>query len=643
MTTGFLASCQVCWSDLPVEVFRHLQQCGHCFCRPCLNQILSGPRAQRRCPSCRVPIRNEGDAQPIYIEIVSVKPLASVVAEGLGRMDDRAKVVSVQKAGKKLIQVVREAEAEAEAGDVERDVLEELLQAVKDFNVRVVPVFEKARQQEAEILELKKGVEEAKALQDQSDKVLRLQGEVTIIRGDNLQLRKDLKGARDQMDQANKLAAKETEEVKNARAERDQMDLKCQGEIRRLKGLLERNADDRNRERQKMDRVSQQRDELEQQVAALRQEIEKLQENNMHEDLQILETTPSLEFPLPLPTVHRPTTPRKVQFGTVAVRSKWAALRSYLHRTLSTPSPPNSFDELSIDAISLPAKDLPSLVSSDTDEIDEVVVDRSWAEEFEMDKSSVAETQASSRAHATRVWAILVRFYRPRFEDTAQESAYQKEVWSQAKRPSLWYVPASVFFLANCLVSALTIEEPIVLADKVFYYGISPLLSVPMIFMCAYNFPYDHPFVFQTFVLVSSWSWPFYEIFYAYSCGFYRRKHDLFTCGSKDFLSTFYYTSALQVVALFGVSLKRLPATIGAIAFLVLICVTIVTQQHTYVRNVINFIIFESVLLYMHNEKEQSARKLFMLRTQLKQQFEHTFKAQVNERQAADSKRRLTS
>jgi hypothetical protein len=46
--------------------------------------------------------------------------------------------------------------------------------------------------------------------------------------------------------------------------------------------------------------------------------------------------------------------------------------------------------------------------------------------------------------------------------------------------------------------------------------------------------------------------------------------HHFFTCGTKDFLATFYYTSALQAVALFGTALKRGPATVGAGAFLVL-------------------------------------------------------------------------
>ncbi|KAF7308969.1 hypothetical protein MKEN_01097600 [Mycena kentingensis (nom. inval.)] len=387
------------------------------------------------------------------------------------------------------------------------------------------------------------------------------------------------------------------------------------------------------------------------------------------------EASTSLELPLslPTPTVQCPSSPRKLRF-----RSRWGSIRDYVKRTLAAPSSTplvDGFEFVSDPALSPARKDTHELVLNETEEVDEVVVDRTWGDEFggatETD-SDAAET-ASSRHDMTvadtvdtdgqptrgiwaappfsfvrtRIWPRIKQFYWPRFDNDEEERAYQKEQWQVGKRLSLW---ASLFFIANCILAALLIQDPIVLADKIFYYGISPLLAVPIFFMCAYNFPHEHPLFFQCFLVVSTWSWPFYEVLFAFLCGFYSRGRGssvdddaIFTCGNKDFLSTFFYTSALQVVALFGTSLKRLPATLGALAFLIFISVAIVPLRHDYVRNVINFVIFESVLLYMHSQKEQSARKLFKLRTQLKLQFERTSKAQVNERQAADSKRRLTS
>ena len=53
--------------------------------------------------------------------------------------------------------------------------------------------------------------------------------------------------------------------------------------------------------------------------------------------------------------------------------------------------------------------------------------------------------------------------------------------------------------------------------------------------------------------------------------------------------------------------------------------------------------IFQGFLLYIHYMRENAERRLYTLRDQLKVQFRATQKAQVNERKASDSKRRLTS
>ncbi|KAJ7180800.1 histidine kinase [Mycena filopes] len=376
---------------------------------------------------------------------------------------------------------------------------------------------------------------------------------------------------------------------------------------------------------------------------------------------------------LPTPVTHRAPRAPSAGHNTLQFRvaDKWETVRAYVKRTLAAPSIPTSsvLGEAAADVNVISTrigrrKDAEGL--ADTDEVDEVVVDRSWSEDFKTETNSDAAETASSRHDPSehdadtidmrpkglwalppfkflrmRVWPVVAEFYMPRFEE-AEEQLYQKEVWGQTKRPSLW---ASVFFIASWVLGCSTIQEPIVLADKIFYFAVAPLLSIPLLFMCAYNFPYERAFFFQAFLCVSTWSWyaPVYDVLFAYLCGFYWPRSQLFTCGKKDFLSTFYYTSALQAVALFGTSLKRLPATIGALCFLIFSCVTVVPVQHGYAHNLVNFTIFECVLLYMHSQKEQSSRKLFWLRQQLRVQFQQTRKAQVAERQAADSKRRLTS
>jgi hypothetical protein len=131
----------------------------------------------------------------------------------------------------------------------------------------------------------------------------------------------------------------------------------------------------------------------------------------------------------------------------------------------------------------------------DTDVVDEVIVDRSWASPPSSPSSSSSDLGSAhsgpgSSTHSrppsvtavddpplhglwsfpplafarTRAWSVVKTFYAPRFADPAEERVYQREVWSQGKRPSLW---ASVFFIASCVLGAATIQRPVVLADRV--------------------------------------------------------------------------------------------------------------------------------------------------------------------------------
>jgi osomolarity two-component system sensor histidine kinase SLN1 len=82
---------------------------------------------------------------------------------------------------------------------------------------------------------------------------------------------------------------------------------------------------------------------------------------------------------------------------------------------------------------------------------------------------------------------------------------------------------------------------------------------------------------------------------------------------------------------------------IGALTFFILACCLIVPANISWTRNVINFLVYQLALIYMHFMGETAERRVYTLRDQLKTQFKATRKAQVNERKASDSKRRLTS
>ncbi|KAF9466155.1 hypothetical protein BDZ94DRAFT_249341 [Collybia nuda] len=298
--------------------------------------------------------------------------------------------------------------------------------------------------------------------------------------------------------------------------------------------------------------------------------------------------------------------------------------------------------------------------------VDEVVVDRSWSDDFgasipsEGDANSISyhsgyqHTTPPTSVHERfrpslnlcqpfsvlwdHICLYLMEFFSSRFPDPKLEADHQKEVWGQSKRLALW---ASTFFIANWVLGVAFIQGPVVLSDKIFYYGIAPALTFPIIIFCAFDYPRDHATIYQTFLCVSVWSWPFYQVIFFVMCGLYKPSYAIFTCGTKDFMSTFYYSSALQTIALFGAGMKRLSTLIGACTFLIF-CFVLPTRA-IWTRNILDFIVYQGVLMYIHYRRENSSRRLYTLRMQLNLQFDRTRRAQINERRAADSKRRLTS
>ncbi|KAJ7491993.1 hypothetical protein FB451DRAFT_1216557 [Mycena latifolia] len=281
-------NCHVCWSDLPIGEFRRLE-CGHCFCIKCIDGVHRMARAT--CPECRAPIE-PGAPQPIYLDIVVPKPLESVVADGINRMDQNSKLVSVKTAARKLKQVADQQRVDARA-------LETLLAAIEDFRERIVPLYTKVRSQENEILTLKTQLAGMDEVTQQAEKATSLSGEVAILRDERLKLKRELKEANERrhlaVDQMNEGKAK----VLDLQAKAQTQDTVAQAEIRRLKGFLERNAEDRTTQKQKIQGLQQERDILEQQVEELRADIRDIRGNPMSgytEDLEIEEEVFASEY-----------------------------------------------------------------------------------------------------------------------------------------------------------------------------------------------------------------------------------------------------------------------------------------------------------------------------------------------------------
>ncbi|KAF9497205.1 hypothetical protein BDN71DRAFT_1388282 [Pleurotus eryngii] len=192
-------------------------------------------------------------------------------------------------------------------------------------------------------------------------------------------------------------------------------------------------------------------------------------------------------------------------------------------------------------------------------------------------------------------------FFSSRFDDVEMERRFSEENWDSQRRPAFW---SAIFMIINWVLGCAFIVQPMVLADKIFYFLFGPLLSIPLIWMIMIGFPLKHAITYQIFLCASIWSWSFYQVLFSFLCGYYGVPQGSFSCGTRDFLTIFYYTSALQTVALFGLGLKRFPTALGALIFFVMSSSMILNFKISWIRNSINFAAYEAALIYMHWQRE---------------------------------------
>ncbi|KIJ65498.1 hypothetical protein HYDPIDRAFT_110594 [Hydnomerulius pinastri MD-312] len=377
-----------------------------------------------------------------------------------------------------------------------------------------------------------------------------------------------------------------------------------------------------------------------------------------------------LELPVPVALAGTAGSGRRKKRKTARINGLKVHWAQFLKR-VGTESPSNSsaIVDSSLDSSQLRQRTDDDV---DADEVDEIVVDRDWTEDLKssLNQSSERGPEKSADSHVHvggtgtsvghdssalpedsrlfwrlvywvrwEVWPAVDKFFHVRFYDERTEERFHKEHWFIKKTLVVW---STIFLIANWVIGASTIASPVTLFDKIWLYGITPALTFPLLFLVVFDFPRDRPLPYQILVGCATWCWGFYELLAMYLCGFYSPVH-IFEIGTKDFLGLFYYTSAMQTIALFGLMTSRLSALIGSSTFFVFASALILPYRPIWVRNLLNFLLYHIFLLFVHYMHENSERRLFILREQLKNQFKATQKAQINERKEADSKRRLTS
>ncbi|KAF8308343.1 hypothetical protein DL93DRAFT_2171193 [Clavulina sp. PMI_390] len=239
-------------------------------------------------------------------------------------------------------------------------------------------------------------------------------------------------------------------------------------------------------------------------------------------------------------------------------------------------------------------------------------------------------------------WRIIpgfARFHSLSFADPNSEAQYSRESWYSNKALAIL---TGCWLILNWVITC-AVATNLTVPDKAFYYGLSAFLNIPVPIMIIFDWPRKRPILYQSWLTVTLWTWAFYNLLTLRLCGYYPPMHRFFTCGAKDFQGMFYFAAAFPTVGLFALQQRRVPALFGGLSFFIIAGSLVLPYRRSFVRNLLNVLIFHVILLYAHFMREHAERRLYTLRDQVKLQYKATQKAQVSERKASDSKRRLTS
>lgn len=82
---------------------------------------------------------------------------------------------------------------------------------------------------------------------------------------------------------------------------------------------------------------------------------------------------------------------------------------------------------------------------------------------------------------------------------------------SHPQKLALW---SSAFLIASWVLALGFVQRPLVLADKIFLYGVLPVLSFSIPPMIILNWPRDHCVIYQTVLVFAIWSRSVYIIIF---------------------------------------------------------------------------------------------------------------------------------
>ncbi|KAJ4474814.1 hypothetical protein J3R30DRAFT_3295227 [Lentinula aciculospora] len=239
-----------------------------------------------------------------------------------------------------------------------------------------------------------------------------------------------------------------------------------------------------------------------------------------------------------------------------------------------------------------------------------------------------------------RILLTIKHFFYPRPFDVGSEKRYDEDDWYSKK---LLAQLASIWLVINLALGCVSVPRPWTIMDYIFYSGVAPAFTLPIFVMIMYNWPRDRRVLYQSFVVFALWMWPFNLVLNMRLCGFYDSSIAVISCNGKDFINVLFYATAMQAIGLFGLRLDRLPAALAAAAWFIIACALIIPDHTVWWRSVINFAVFHIFLIWVHERRESSERRLYAMKVQVKNQYKALQRAQEAERRTSESKHRLTS
>ncbi|KAF8322206.1 hypothetical protein DL93DRAFT_2072073 [Clavulina sp. PMI_390] len=198
-----------------------------------------------------------------------------------------------------------------------------------------------------------------------------------------------------------------------------------------------------------------------------------------------------------------------------------------------------------------------------------------------------------------------------------------------------------LWLVLNWVLAVSFARKPFNKMDNIYYYLVSPIFVLPIpIFIMEDKPSGGRSWLYQIWLLCATWSFAVFSVLDGFMCGFFGGAR-LMTCADNDFFNIVYYACALPAIALFSLHGNRLFSLVAVIIFLLLLIILIVPLRTSFLRHVIEIGGFHAFLLYTNYNREIASRRTFVLKEQIKVQFRSKQRAQVAERQEADSKRRL--